>query len=84
MLGKEKRQLRWKECLIETTENMDQASGAVYVRAKFKQEDFEVAKTMVEELRESFIRTFKSNHWVSPKIKEYALKKVGSFKCAFG
>lgn len=55
---------------------MDQASGAVYVREKFKREDFIVAKTMVEELREAFIRTFKKNTWISPKIKNYALKKV--------
>lgn len=76
LLGKEKRQLRWKECLIQTTENMDQASGAVYVREKFKREDFTVAKTMVEEIREAYIRTFKNNHWISPEIKKYALKKA--------
>lgn len=55
---------------------MDQASGAVYVREKFKREDFVVAKTMVEELRAAFIRTFKKNRWISPKIRDYALKKV--------
>ncbi|KAI6183430.1 Neprilysin-1 [Aphelenchoides bicaudatus] len=45
-------------------------------REKFKREDFVVAKTMVEELREAFIRTFKKNQWISPKIKNYALKKA--------
>lgn len=63
--------------MIQTIENMDQASGAIYIRAKFEQDDFVVAKTMIEEIRTAFIHTFKTNTWVGPKIKKYALKKVG-------
>jgi predicted metalloendopeptidase len=83
LLGKQKRQVRWKECLIQTIENLDQASGAVYVREKFKPEDFEMATIMVEELRAAYIRTFKANEWVSPEVKKYALKKVSCYLVHF-
>ncbi|KAI6216517.1 Neprilysin-1 [Aphelenchoides fujianensis] len=70
LVGKEKRALRWRECLTFTIEFLPALSGAVFVRDKFSKEAKQVATNLFEELRTAFIRKLNGSEWISDEAEE--------------
>ncbi|CAD5210385.1 unnamed protein product [Bursaphelenchus okinawaensis] len=83
-VGKQTRSPRWKDCESAVNSRLTYASGAMYVRKYFKNEDRNAAQEMVKDLREAFRTMLEENTWMKAETKQYALKKAEEMQALIG
>ncbi|KAK4879928.1 hypothetical protein RN001_008074 [Aquatica leii] len=67
---------RWKECLEQTTSGLKVATGALYVRNYFDDNDRKHATALVDSLRAEFLRILKNVEWMDVDTKQKAINKM--------
>ncbi|CAD5215091.1 unnamed protein product [Bursaphelenchus xylophilus] len=83
-VGKQTKSPRWKDCESAVNSRLNYASGAMYVREFFKDDDRKAAQDMVKDLREAFRTMLKDNDWMKDETKAYALKKADEMQALIG
>lgn len=76
LVGKEKREPRWKECMGTISRSLSHAVGSMYASKFFKEDAKSAADTMVIFIRAEFEKILKTLDWMDPLTQERALAKA--------
>lgn len=76
LIGKEKREPRWKECMGTISRSLAHAVGSMYARKFFKGEAKLAADEMVHYIREEFYKILETLDWMDPLTRSRALGKA--------
>lgn len=75
-IGKKEHSPRWKECISLTNNKLSTAVGAMYIRKYFRPDAKQMARVMVDQIRQEFKELLRQNLWMDPKTKLAAGNKV--------
>ncbi|KAE9555968.1 hypothetical protein FO519_000824 [Halicephalobus sp. NKZ332] len=84
LTGKKIKSPRWKDCSSIINSKMSYASGAMYVRSFFHEEDKASALEMIENLKTSFKETLAENDWMEESTRKYAQEKASEMSSLIG
>lgn len=84
MSGTKKQKPRNERVLSTTNSVLGEALGKLYVKEYFPPAAKDVAKEMVENIREAFKLRINNLDWMSDETKEKALEKLARFKVKIG
>ena len=82
--GKEELPPRWKRVLRETSRDLGEAVGQIYVERFFPPEAKQRALEMVMNLKAAFRERIKKVDWMSEKTRQKALHKLDAFNVKIG
>lgn len=82
--GKEKLSPRWKRVLRETSRDLGEAVGQIYVERFFPPEAKQRALEMVMNLKAAFRERIKKVDWMSEETRQKALHKLDAFHVKIG
>ena len=82
--GRETKAPRWKKCNSAARSIMSFASGAMYVRSYFNNNDRESALEMIEDLKDAFKEILSENDWMGESTRNYALEKANEILSLIG
>ncbi|VDO38628.1 unnamed protein product [Onchocerca flexuosa] len=83
-IGKQMKSPRWKICSQIAVNQMNHASGALYVKYFFKEADKQVALEMVNLLKNAFKEMLEEYNWLHESTRQKALKKLDEMLTLIG
>ncbi|VDK84850.1 unnamed protein product [Onchocerca ochengi] len=83
-IGKQMKSPRWRICSQVAVNQMDHASGALYVKFFFKEADKQVALEMVNLLKNAFKEMLEEYDWLHESTRQKALKKLDEMLALIG
>ncbi|XP_052270674.1 neprilysin-1-like isoform X2 [Dreissena polymorpha] len=75
---------RWNKCVEYLNARLGPATGAMFVREKFRKESKHVAMEMIANLRAAFIELLDENNWMDSETREVAREKARSIQERIG
>ena len=84
LMGQKEKRPRWKECVHQVSELMDEALGRPFVEKLFSQKAKVRAKEMIGYLRKAFEQDLKELAWLDEPTRLAALQKLNQFDQKIG
>ena len=75
---------RWRRVTQAIDSSMGDALGKIFVEKYFPKPAQDRMHQLVADVREAFAERINNLSWMSPKTKEYALKKLGTYQVKVG
>ncbi|KKK12809.1 hypothetical protein AOCH_007217 [Aspergillus ochraceoroseus] len=80
LLGKDPQatQDRWRKCIGSLDEDLGWILSRFYVLSAFSEESKKLGDQVVSDIKERFVYTLHQTSWMSPKVRELGIQKVGN------
>uniref|UniRef100_A0A8C1IWN0 Membrane metallo-endopeptidase-like 1 n=1 Tax=Cyprinus carpio TaxID=7962 RepID=A0A8C1IWN0_CYPCA len=72
-------EVRWRDCVRYVQGNMENAVGALYVRAVFSGNSKRMVRELIKKIQEAYVETLEELSWMDEQSKEKAREKVRSW-----
>uniref|UniRef100_A0A8C1IU88 Membrane metallo-endopeptidase-like 1 n=1 Tax=Cyprinus carpio TaxID=7962 RepID=A0A8C1IU88_CYPCA len=69
-------EVRWRDCVRYVQGNMENAVGALYVRAVFSGNSKRMVRELIKKIQEAYVETLEELSWMDEQSKEKAREKV--------
>lgn len=76
LIGSEGSETPWRYCVSDTNNVMGFSLGAMFVKSVFKGESKEMARLMIEEIKDAFKDNLPNLKWMDAETRKLAKEKV--------
>lgn len=83
LIGSEGSESPWRYCVSDTNNVMGFSLGAMFVKSVFKGESKEMARLMIEEIKDAFKDNLPNLKWMDAETRKLAKEKVSESLCHF-